>query len=282
LGYLERWKLPVASPNHFVWMPLFARATGGGIGTILDGEGGDEIFDVSGYAIADALMGGRAARAVKLARLASGPAPTRAALMRFGAKGAAPHLAHRLLRPVPAGDFDRFAWKRWDGPRWWCHQAFLLTDMREALDAHGYLRRRSWEAGLESRHPFMHDVDLVEAVLSIPPAPRFHAELDRALLRRGLRGRLPDGVLAVQDKRSFDGLLKGAVQSGDGELLRELVGDPAAEVRAFADAPYPWEESADARPAVLWRAGVVECWLRSLADPGFPARLRERCANAPE
>ena len=200
--------------------------------------------------------------------------------MRFGVKGAAPHLAHRLRQRGAAGDFDPFAWKRWDGPLWWSHQAFLLTDMREALDAHGYLRRRTWEAGLESRHPFMHDVDLVEAVLSLPPAPRLHAALDRVLLRRGLRGRLPESVLAVQDKRHFDGLLRTALEGGDGDLLRELVGDPGAEVRAYTDPRAVREELPDLGQAGLWRAGAIECWLRSLANPGFPGQLGERLGLA--
>lgn len=293
LAYLEEWKLPAASPNHFAWQPLFARAAADGVSVMLDGEGGDEVFDVSAYAVADALRRGRVRHSVELARTADGAGARalRRALRSYGLKGAAPHAVHRLLarRPRAAprwlraevaaraeADYDRWAWKRERGPLWWRHQAYLLTGVRELLDAHGYVRRRAWEVGLDSRHPFLHDVELVETVLTIPPEPRFHPRLDRILLRRGLEGRLPDSVRTVQDKRTFDGLLRLAMDGGDAALIRELVEEPRAEVRAFLE---PGALGDDV--TTLWRVGMVECWLRSLADPGFPARLAERCPAPP-
>lgn len=147
LAYLDRWSLPAGSPNHFVWEPLFARAAADGFTTMLDGEGGDEVFDVSGYLIADCLRAGRARAAIRCARNTVGAGPdapaslVRRLLVSYGVKGAAPHLLHRLSRrrdsrPMPAwlsrpaataadDAYDRWGWKRLEGPLWWRHQAFF-------------------------------------------------------------------------------------------------------------------------------------------------------------
>lgn len=314
LAYLDRWSLPVGSPNHFVWEPLFARAAADGLTTMLDGEGGDEVFDVSGYLIADSLRAARVRAAARQARDTVGAGPdapassVRRLLMHYGVKGALPQVVHRLRRrgesrqapawlngpAAHAADegYDPWEWKRLHGPLWWRHQVFLLTRIRELLDAHGYARRRAWQVGVDSRHPFMHDVDLIETVLRLPPEQRYDYRLDRVLLRRGLAGRLPPAVLECRDKRRFDALLQGSLDSGDSAVLRELLEDPHAEVRSWLDPEVLRAEilSVDATSAprgaaawraAIWRLGLLECWLRALIEDGFTAKLGERLELAP-
>jgi asparagine synthase (glutamine-hydrolysing) len=309
LDYMREWGMPVASPNHALWRPLLEHARAHGIDALLDGEGGDEVFGGAPYAIADRLRRGGVRSAWRLTRALTGmPADASnrrvAAYLRiYGLKGALPHGLHdRLrrsrgpLRHVPAhlgpvagrlvlDNHDPIAWKRGSGPLWWRHQAYLLTTMRELLDAHGYLRRRATEAGLDPRHPFLHDVDLVELVLRLPPEPRFDRDRDRVLLRRAMAGRLPDSVRLRRGKAYFNPLLTDALEGPDGAAIDALLRDPAARVRQIVDgaaldahlldAPAPATGASRAdRNTWLWRLGVMECWLRSIEDASFDVRDR--------
>ena len=317
LPYLRRWKVPVGSPNHFIWEPLFERAVADGVELMLDGEGGDEIFDVSAHLIADRLLRGRFLSAWSLTRRLTGVPPDlpaltlRHLLVRHGVKGATPLWAQRLARRRRAvrgyapdwlepGDAQAYvetsnpwAWKEFSGPRWWRHQADILTNLRERIDAHGYVRRRTEQLGLESRHPFMHDLDLVELALTLPPEPRFDREHDRVLLRRALRGRLPDSVRLRSRKPRFSNVLGDAMAGADGASLRELVGRQDALISEFVrpdvvaaqvlhGAPGDYPGGRHAHHVLLWRLGIAEIWLRSLADEGFldglAARLPEPSA----
>ena len=58
LRYLATWKLPSTSPNTFLWLPLLADAAGSGVEVMLDGQGGDELFDQRPfYLFADLVAG---------------------------------------------------------------------------------------------------------------------------------------------------------------------------------------------------------------------------------
>jgi hypothetical protein len=225
--------------------------------------------------------------------------------VRHGVKGATPHLVQRLvrrrralkgyapswLRPEYArrhiASYDPWAWKRCEGPLWWRAQAHQLTSVRELLDAHGYVRRRAAQVDLDARHPFMHDLDLVELALRLPPEPRFDPDHDRILLRRAMAGRLPDSVRLRRAKPVFSGLLGTSLAGPDGTLLRGLLLDQRAEMAAYVrpqalerdllriprerhpSGPAGWDTE-------LWRLGSTEVWLRSLGDPGFLDELAQR------
>ncbi|MBI5105240.1 MAG: hypothetical protein HZB46_09710 [Solirubrobacterales bacterium] len=313
LDYVQRWRLPVISPTHYCWEPVFARAVADGFPIMLDGEGGDEVFDVSALLIADRLRHGRALSAWQLTRAITGVGPdasrerVRRLFVRHGINGAVPHLGHRLARrkrgaeaTVPAwirpedalgvmNDYDQWGFKRdRGGPLWWREHVWLLTGIREVIDSHGFVRRRAWQVGLEGRHPFMHDLDLIEMVLRLPPEARFDHRFDRILLRKGLQGRLPDSVRWTQDKRRFNGLLEAALDGGDAAMFQEMLRPPDAEVRAFVRAEV-LDELLAATPetyrpgplrwrATMWRLGAVETWLRAQADSSFLQGLRDRLA----
>ena len=67
LAHIARWQLPPATPNLFLWQPLMARARELGVDVMLDGEGGDELFGLPAYLIADMLRAGRPHTAWSLA-----------------------------------------------------------------------------------------------------------------------------------------------------------------------------------------------------------------------
>jgi hypothetical protein len=71
-------------------------------------------------------------------------------------------------------------------------------------------------------------------------------------------------------------VLHAGLTRGEGTLLRELLGSPAARVREFV-APQRLDAlvaaAEPARMGEIWRAGALECWLRELESPGFAAGL---------
>lgn len=313
LEYLRDWRLPVGSPNHALWEPVYARTAADGNDVTLDGEGGDEVFGTSAYLVADTLRAARPLAAWKLTRRLTGVGahPSTRALLRlarnYGALGLLPHRVHRRarrargsyrhapvwLRPEAARahveSYDPWAWKRGSGPLWWRHQSWILSRGREELDAHGYLRRQALEHGLADRHPFIHDLDLVELSLRLPPEPAFDPHYDRVRLRRGMRGRLPDSVRLRKNKSYFTPLVGDVVGGSDGGMLRELLGSPRAEIQAFvrpdvlraALLDETSEQYVGAKLeswGTIWRLGVAECWLRSLADARFTDDLLARCS----
>src|SRR5262249_14935131 len=51
--YLRRWEVPPASPMLAVHRPLLDRVAADGIATLLDGQGGDELFGESPFLVTD-------------------------------------------------------------------------------------------------------------------------------------------------------------------------------------------------------------------------------------
>ena len=176
--------------------PLLAEAAADGVTTVLDGQGGDELFALSGFLLADRVAHGRLVSSVRLTQRlpgARGRSPRQlfegVALLRPGrsrpvpaacraqAPPGAPRRRRRLAPPRRIAllvDTDHsLDWKRAaDGPRWWTHKAYLLTRSRKYVRITDYLRERAAMAGLEAAPPLL-DVDLVETALRIPPEIEF-------------------------------------------------------------------------------------------------------------
>jgi hypothetical protein len=209
-------------------------------------------------------------------------------------KGALPYRSHqlaRLFRPQHYGapwlkadaarrhgrNADRWAWKRLDGPRWWASLAFELSEGRQRLGAHDFLRHKSVLGGVEGRHPYFEDVDLLQCMLTTPTEMSVDRRFDRALLRRAVGGRLPDEVRLRPEKSSFNSLFHHALASTDRDMLLRLLGD-RPRVAAYVDVETVRRYLLDAssRPSVwawvVWRVAAAECWLRSLEEPAFPSR----------
>jgi asparagine synthase (glutamine-hydrolysing) len=296
------WELPSASPTLFLNLPLLRRAARDGVSVMLDGEGGDELFGCSPYLIADCIRRGDLRRAIALAqRLPDiGPTPLNRLwwlTREYGLKGAAPHTLHlaaRKLRPlryVPdwlrpesaklyvdsRGEWD---WKHGSGPRWWAFLSYLLTTWRERAGVYDFLRRRAELAGLESRHPLLDDLDLIEFVLRLPPDLAFDPDINRPFARAAVAGLVPEVIRLRGAKSDFNQLFIEAVSIHDGALAADLLARRDAEIWAYArpekirdllarpverrDVAWAWQ---------VWRLATTECWLCSHSDPGFARRL---------
>jgi asparagine synthase (glutamine-hydrolysing) len=296
---IAAWQVPPPGWGDFWILPLLQHACTAGVPVMLDGHGGDELFDARIYLLADVLRGGHPLRSVRAAmRLpGAGDRPPRRQVLRvardFALLGAVPPgpqlAAHRVLgkRGLPgwlrsgaAKDLlssdDPYAWKRLDGPRWWASAAHGLTRGIEETGVFEHERHRSTTAGLTTRHPFF-DLDLIELGLKHPPLESFDPHRNRPVLRAAMAGVLPDSVRLRPEKARFDTLLMDSLALSDGPLVRRLVTDPGAELRGFVDQGHLEVElldSVEARsesPFVwmhqVWRLVTVECWLRSQNGP---------------
>jgi asparagine synthase (glutamine-hydrolysing) len=305
------WEVPPATPMLAFTQPLLERAARDGVSVMLDGEGGDELFDCSPYLIADRLRRGRLREAMALVRRLpdAGPNPSRRELLalagEYGLKGAAPHSFHRTIRRLrrphryaapwltaPGARLyvearDEWAWKRRAGPLWWSFLANLLTSWREQMGAYDFFRQRDTLAGIETRHPLLDDVDLIEVVLRLPPDLSFDPELTRPLERELLAGVLPDEIRLRRDKSTFGELVIEALGGPDLPLVTSLLEAPDAELWAYAnpDSVRALLEVPAGRRSLkwahlLWRLATTESWLRAQADREFPARMLERSRSA--
>ncbi len=306
LRHIERWHLPPATQNLFVWEPVMARARSLGIDAMLDGEGGDELFGLAPYLIADRLRVGRWFSAWALTGRIPGvgvrPSPKvrLRALRIFGAGGLVPDRVRRWRRHrhgesdptslVPSRDLkmlaelpDQSSASGLGGPLWWRSLAHDLTSGREALGVSAHLRRGEVTDGVDRRHPFLFDRDLVEVALTTPPQLQFDPIRDRVLLREALAGRIPEQVRGNYSKSDFTPLLVAALAGRDGILLEAALSSPDAPVREFLrDGALDrlLRGEAGARPKrdtfQLWQVGMADAWLRGIERPQYPTEVLEK------
>jgi asparagine synthase (glutamine-hydrolysing) len=308
LRYLATWRVPSTSPNTFLWLPLLERAADEGLELMLDGQGGDELFDQRPfYLFADLVARGRVAAAWALTLRYPGTQGgvgrrQRARILRhFLRRGLTPLPLHRRLsrrRAVAAGGvlrpadtaiacdvIDEWAWRRADAPRWWAYRRDSLIRVPHLLDAPGSLRRTAALAPIGDRHPLMLDQDLVEYALRVPPESSFDPRFDRPLARAAQAGRLPDSVRLRPGKSGFSGVLTTSLQRGDRDVLSRLLDPASARVREFA-APERLDALVgqlrnrhlalpESQAGTVWQLATLECWLRQIDDSTFTGQLAD-------
>ncbi len=304
IEFMSAWELPSASPNRFVWDPLYRRAAADGVDVLLTGDGGDELFGCAYYLIADQLLAGRPRAALRIARRlpGMGEQPRRRwiarALLAYGVRGALPYTLHERLRAArgraagpewlarPARDM-RWAWKRSPAPRWWAHMVHVLT--ADPLGASEQLSREASMHGVTFRHP-LREPDLIEFVLGLPPELGFDPKLDRPLLRSALADELPEALLLDVRKPVFNPVLEAALAGPDGQVLREVLRNPHPSLLELMrpgplgvlTQPLSPGAAPPARALDLWRLASAQIWVRYQDDRGLPQRLLDGLEPAPE
>jgi asparagine synthetase B (glutamine-hydrolysing) len=292
LEHIDRWRLPPATPNLFLWQPLMVRARELGVDRMLDGEGGDELFGLAPYLIAEMLRKGRLGAAWSLAGRVPGVGPDARSrirlrvLRRIGPKALLPSLVRHHREKwrrtvssrsiIPRADALTLAdlqihdgRQRREGPMWWRFLAESLIDERDLLDVGAHFRREAADERIDRRHPFLYDLPLTEAMLRIPPQAQFDPIRDRPLLRDGLSGRIPEMVRTRHTKSHFTPLLLEGIRAEEGALIAPLR-QPSAPIRAYVVA-----EALERKVAVapqqrlmlgagpLWRLAIANQWLLS-------------------
>jgi asparagine synthase (glutamine-hydrolysing) len=296
LEHISAWQAPLLGWGDFWALPLMRAAAERGVGTMLDGDGGDELFGPRSYLLADQLLAGRPGQVLELARRLPGAdrvgrRAKAATIGRLLFEAALPHgpqmrlrgLSGRrvapswLLRPTLAdlaGSDDPAPWKLLDGPRWWASAAHGIAYGIEGAGVFEHQRRRAALAGLEARHPML-DLDLVELCLRQPPQATLDPRFNRPVLRAAMAGLLPDSVRLRPAKALFESLIVSSFDGPDGAAVRAILTDPGAELGAYADLARMrqalFEEDGVRRRDpfrwmwLVWRLLNVELWLRSQA-----------------
>lgn len=300
LEHLAAWQMPPLGWGDFWTLALMRAAKAEGVETMLDGDGGDELFGPRSYLLADRLRAGHPLQALALARELPGAGPhvprreVARVLGSLALAGALPYRLHdavrapfanreapgwlrrRAVRDLVESD-DPLAWKRLDGPRWWAHIAHRLAPGIEEAGVFEHQRRRAALAGLEARHPML-DLDLVELGLRQPPRATLDPRFNRPVLRASMVGLLPDEVRLRPRKAWFETLIIDCLTGPDGEAARRLLTDPSAELGPYVDLggmrralfdsdrqlrsdPFRWMWQ-------VWRLITAELWLRA---QGLPA-----------
>jgi asparagine synthase (glutamine-hydrolysing) len=296
LAHIARWRLPPATPNLFLWQPVTARARELGVDRMLDGEGGDELFGLAAYLIADMLRAGRLPTAWSLAGRIPGMGlyPGRQVrlrvLCRYGLSPLVPAPVRRrretrATRTVSASaivaraDTQALtelriatARDRRDGPFWWRFQVENLIDMHDLLDMGAHFRREATDGNIDVRHPFLYDLQLIETALRLPPRAQFDPVRDRPLLRDALTGLIPEAVRTRHEKSHFTPLVLAGIRAEEAGLIEPLR-RADAPVRAYVvpeALDRKIEGSPDHRPMLgagpLWLVAIANRWLASQAD----------------
>lgn len=252
--HARRWKLPAASPNLFFQAPLLEFARRDRIDTVLDGEGGDELFGVAPALRDETPTLAERARSF-LRRTRRAPSTLRQ-----------PGLVRR--DPGKPGQLEL------DGPAWWRSLADQLTGARERMGVHDHFRRNLATAGLKGGHPLLDDLPLIDLVLRLRPELAADHPLDRPVLREAMRGLVGDYVRLRETKSTFDRLLVDCMLGPDRELLTTLLDPRRAAVAAYVRpellarfAALPPREHATLLWAwTAWRLASVELWLRTIGS----------------
>jgi asparagine synthase (glutamine-hydrolysing) len=306
LAYLARWGVPDISMNTFVMVPLQRRVAEDDRDVLLDGDGGDELFSPALDLVADHLRAGRVPAALRTVGTFPGMARTRsprrraAALLEYGVVSALASrrsLSARLTRPTEppaylnarargllAGARVPDAWVRPGAPRWWSRLADTYATGPVAFAGTEHEARLARMSGVTERRP-LRDVDLYAFVARLPPELSLHAGIVRPHLRRAVEGMLPDEVRLRVLKTSFNEVSAESLSGPDRGLVASLLGDPGARIREYADpdevarllvGPPEGFMERSVWAASIQRLTAVECWLRSLEDPGVVDGLLER------
>lgn len=294
LEHIARWRLPPATPNLFLWKPAMARARELGVDVMLDGEGGDELFGLAAYLIADMLRAGRLPTAWSLSGRIPGIGldPDRRVRMRvlrhYGLRPLVPDAVKRYREArrarhsgsiVPRADARALAemqmpsaGDRRDGPLWWRFQAESMIDLHDLFDMGAHFRREAVDEAIDMRHPFLYDLRLTEAALRLPPRAQFDPVRDRPLLREALTGLIPEAVRARHSKSHFSPLVLAGICAEEAGLIEPLR-RADAPVRAYvaqAALERQISVSPDQRSMLgagsLWRVAIANRWLLSQMD----------------
>jgi asparagine synthase (glutamine-hydrolysing) len=295
LAHIARWRLPPATPNLFLWQPVTARARELGVDRMLDGEGGDELFGLAAYLIADMLRAGRLPTAWSLTGRIPGMGlhPGRQVrlrvLRRYGLSPLVPAPVRRRRETratrivsasaiVARADAQALtelrmatARDRHNGPFWWRFQVESLIDMHDLLDMGAHFRREAVDGNIDGRHPFLYDLQLIETVLRLPPRAQFDPVRDRPLLRDALTGLIPEAVRTRHQKSHFTPLVLAGMRAEEAGLIEPLR-RADAPVRAYVvpeALDRKIEGSPDDRPmggaGPLWLVAIANRWLVSQA-----------------
>lgn len=221
LDAVDRWVRVLDGPVDVVSIPesaeAYAEARALGARTVINGEIAEMLFESRGYLLDHLLSHGRLRAAGRVISGMREAGTSRRKILRRVLRALAPPALVAALR---------------DGDPGWQSALPPWVDVRPMLEASSappmrrLSPRRRWiemqtaafqgpgigfeadeicaaTCGVDSRRPFA-DVDLWEFVLGLPAEVKFPGRRTKPLLRRAMRGLLPDELIDRKDKTFFD------------------------------------------------------------------------------
>jgi len=265
--------LPHSPDTPFVgwrtcYQEIFLRMKARGSKVLLMGHGGDDLLRGSALVYAERLRRGdlSAVREVTSHARRQGETVFRALYRQL----LCPHLpagADRLLRSaLGKGERDKAA-----APV--CRTA--AREIRTHLvEIPWYWRLANWHDrnaagfGIEVRHPFL-DRRLFEYVLAVPGEQLFRLGSTKDLLRRAMRGILPESIRLRSGKTAFSPFLDLVLRERAEGEVRELLRAPRVAELGFSDGERLQSLYIDVLDGcsnesrrTLWYATTLEIWLR--------------------
>ena len=159
---------------------------------------------------------------------------------------------------------DEEAFNRWP----------ILSDMMQS--SFEVLDKASAVAGIEARYPFF-DTRLVAFCIGLPASEKLRFGETRSILRRALKGILPDKVRLRQTKTSFHPEIVAGLRTHHMDILQEMQRDPhnilapyvnSVALHALIDKLQTPQENFDGGDAMfLWRLCSFYIWRRSVLAP---------------
>ena len=134
----------------------------------------------------------------------------------------------------------------------------------------------SMACSLEARSPLL-DHELAELVLRLPPEYKLSPRTSKVLLRRAMRGIVPDEILDRRRKMGFSAPIGAWLRGPLRGLFEETATDSRAVSRGFVApgaAAALYEEHAAGRAdrtMQLWSLLMLELWIRECVDAPVPS-----------
>ncbi len=264
-----------------LWDATFNAARESGLAVVLTGASGDHLFGGNVFSYADLLLQGRWRRLVRdwreQGRTSSLTPVQRLRRMLLGPIWDAwirPRAPLSLRHPPEwLGDPLRTVLAPSPPPRelgLLPGRALRLRELRDPLlpALVSPLTERARGQGLDLRHPWL-DFRLFELAAALPSEQSFAAGVRKGILRRALRGLLPDETLTRPRKIYPTALARRSLREWGNAQARTLLSGMRAEEMGFVRAPALRAafdrlcagEAAGA-PGLLWHALTLEAWLR--------------------
>jgi asparagine synthase (glutamine-hydrolysing) len=272
---------PFGSTSIYAQWRVMRRAREEGVVVLLDGQGADELFGgydgIAGWALrsqgARAVLAGlmrdrRVAESLGVAYL-SGRAPA-ALARRYRLRAASPYVDPEVARSAAAYEAEAHVdWSNGSSPL----RRELLTQAFRTSLPHlcRFADKDSMAFSVEVRLPFL-DPRVVEFALALPPELVWRAGTTKWLLRRAMRGLVPDLVLDRRDKIGYETPQERwfGSEAGRAAVAEILLDHDSRDAHTRREVERDLASGSWRDTAGIWRAVNVELWLAALRAAPAP------------
>lgn len=280
----ENWPVNRACPDQdpYVWLvqALLSRSAGDGVGLMLNGLGGDDLYAGDQFLFTDLLTEGRVKDGLDLLRQA--PAG-KCKLLSSGLRALVPSRLKKWYRAA----FPAVGWKAWMGagfarkvgldkldnsmhaaPRFWSpgiqqrYHNLLFSGYSSDVSAYQRIAR---QFGMKYAFPFF-DRNIVEFILAIPSDQVNSAQRQRKILVDAMQNRLPEIVKQRTDKALLLDLYDRGVYQESRGLIKNVLSQAQVVQRGWVKGDWLANEFQGSTRTndgyILWLVISLELWLQ--------------------